>query len=458
MATTSIWKVEGWIGKVLGYAMNPDKTEAAPQEYEAHGIGEALLYVTNPDKTEQQLYVTGINCLPETSLAEMAATKRQYGKTGGIVAFHGYQSFAPGETTPAIAHEIGVALAKTLWEERFEVVVTTHLDKEHLHNHFVINSVSFADGKRFHRSTACYRAMREASDRLCREHQLSVIENPEPGRSKHYGEWRAEHDGKPTWRSLVKADIDEAIAQSTTRKRFFANLDALGYEVKTGKDISVRPPGKERFVRLARNFGEDYSYEGIDRRILANTMPKLEIKRTQKPANPPSKSRTPLPKGSIASLYRRYLFLFGGYATHTGNRRMHFLLREDLRHFDELASDLDLIVREGIDTLGDLKAYKANLTSRSSTLAHERTAIKRASRKSQEGVDKAGAERIADINDQLKTLRKEAASCKRIEERSAALPARIDAIERDSTPEKEESKHGRIRPSGRTTREDNTRR
>lgn len=216
MAVTSIWKVEGRLARVLGYAGNPDKAEGSPDEWELQGVGAAILYAADPGKTERQLYVTGVNCLPATALEEMNATKRQYGKTGGIVAFHGYQAFAPGETDPATAHEVGVALAQELWGGRFEVVVATHLDKAHLHNHFVVNSVSFADGRRFHRDAACYRAMREASDELCREHGLSVVESPGRGGARHHAEWRAEREGRPTWRSLVKADVDEAVGRAVS--------------------------------------------------------------------------------------------------------------------------------------------------------------------------------------------------------------------------------------------------
>ena len=203
------------------------------------------------------------------------------------MAFHGYQAFASGETDPATAHEVGVALAQELWGGRFEVVVATHLDKAHLHNHFVVNSVSFADGRRFHRDAACYRAMREASDELCREHGLSVVESPGRGGARHHAEWRAEREGRPTWRSLVKADVDEAVGRAASMRQFHANLRAMGYDVKVGKDISVRPPGKERFVRLRRNFGDAYSQEGIGARILANSRQRC-----------PSAGRGPLPRSA----------------------------------------------------------------------------------------------------------------------------------------------------------------
>ena len=328
MAVTSIWKVEGRLARVLGYAGNPDKAEGSPDEWELQGVGAAILYAADPGKTERQLYVTGVNCLPATALEEMNATKRQYGKTGGIVAFHGYQAFAPGETDPATAHEVGVALAQELWGGRFEVVVATHLDKAHLHNHFVVNSVSFADGRRFHRDAACYRAMREASDELCREHGLSVVESPGRGGARHHAEWRAEREGRPTWRSLVKADVDEAVGRAASMRQFHANLRAMGYDVKVGKDISVRPPGKERFVRLRRNFGDAYSQEGIGARILANSRQRLPLGRPR----PAPKERPPVPKGTLVSLYRRYMALLNGAKRQRApGGRAHFLLRGSAR-------------------------------------------------------------------------------------------------------------------------------
>lgn len=112
--------------------------------------------------------------------------------------------------------------------------------------------------------------MRKASDDLCQEYHLSVIEDPQPGKSKHYGEWRAEQEQRPTWRGMVRADVDEAIRQSMTERQFFDALRKKGYEIKVGKDISVRPPGKERFVRLVRNFGEEYSIDGIRERMLCS--------------------------------------------------------------------------------------------------------------------------------------------------------------------------------------------
>ena len=181
MATTAIWKVKGNLGQVVNYAANPDKTVFSPAELQ--GLRDVMNYTTQDYKTEEQRYVSGVNCIPEIARDEMMMVKRQFGKEGGIIAFHGYQSFAPGEVTPEQAHKIGVELARKLWGGRFQVIIATHLDKKHIHNHFVLNSVSFVDGKKYNDCKATYALMRQTSDELCREHGLSVIEKPEQGRS-----------------------------------------------------------------------------------------------------------------------------------------------------------------------------------------------------------------------------------------------------------------------------------
>lgn len=158
MATTKIWDVRGWLGQVVNYIENPEKTENTGfSEADIQGLRDVMNYATQDYKTEKQFYVSGINCLPETARQQMLLTKKRWVKEGGIVAFHGYQSFAPGEVTPELAHEIGLKLAKELWGDRFEVIVATHLDKAHLHSHFVLNSVSFLDGKRYNDCKATYK-------------------------------------------------------------------------------------------------------------------------------------------------------------------------------------------------------------------------------------------------------------------------------------------------------------
>ena len=229
-----------------------------------------------------------------------------------VVAYHGYQSFAPEECTPELAHELGLKLACQLWGERYQVLVATHLDKEnHLHSHFVINTVSFVDGKKFHRTGQDYRAMREASDTLCREYGLSIIETPQPGKSKHYAEHRAEQQGKPTWRSLIKRDVDAALRQSMTERQFFHAIQQMGYEVKVGADISVRPKGKERFFRLGRNLGETYTPAGIRRQLLEKSRPEREFRPQPRKVKFHGQMKPARKATGFRALYYHYCYLLG---------------------------------------------------------------------------------------------------------------------------------------------------
>jgi hypothetical protein len=244
MATTSIWAVKGWLGQVVIYVENPDKTanpvfyqKADMTESQTQGLSDVIDYAVQSRKTKladeraevRRHFITAINCQADTARDEMMATKKHFGKTEGVVAYHGYQSFAPGEATPDMAHEIGVKLARKLWGDRYQVIVTTHLDKSnHLHNHFVLNNVAMDNGKKYYRSEHDYWLMQHESDALCREYGLSVIEEPKRGQSKHYGERQAERTGKPTYRGLVKADLDRAIRESVTERQLWDNLYKKG--------------------------------------------------------------------------------------------------------------------------------------------------------------------------------------------------------------------------------------
>ena len=161
MATTKIWPVRGWLGQVVHYVENKEKTAGTVfTEQDIQGLRDVMDYALQDYKTEKQFYVSGINCIPDMARQEMLLTKKQFGKEGGIVAFHAYQSFKPGEVTPDQAHTLGKQLARELWGDRFQVLVATHLDKSHIHNHFVLNSVSYIDGKRYNDCKSTYALLR----------------------------------------------------------------------------------------------------------------------------------------------------------------------------------------------------------------------------------------------------------------------------------------------------------
>ena len=465
MATTSIWRVKGWLGKVVIYAENPEKT-ANPKFYADRELNEqdgqqltdVIRYAVNSEKTQEKgnedgtplhRFVSGINCSPATARDEMLAVKKRFGKKDGTVAYHGYQSFAPGEATPELAHEIGVKLATRLWGDRYQVIVATHLDKEnHLHNHFVLNTVSFVDGIKYHRTKKDYHDMQTVSDELCREYRLSVIENPQYGKAKQYGEWRAEQEQRPTWRGLIRADMDEAIRQSMTERQFFDTLRKKGYEVKIGKDISVRPPGKERFVRLMRNFGENYSIEQIRRRILSQT------RAEKKPPEPPRQVirvrlfgnlKTARKLTGFRALYVHYCYLLGIFPKNRpqqSRKRQHFLLREDLLKLDAITAETRLLIGHRIDTAEQLFCYRDKVSEKITALTEKRKQLYKAQRTA---AVKSDPEKTAEVKAQitalskeLAALRKEVVLCNSIAERSGVIQEKIKAVREDEQPERKE--------------------
>ena len=465
MATTSLWRVNGWLGKVVIYVENPGKTEnpaffekPGMSDAQAQGLSDVIEYAANQEKTQcedgilLQNFVSGVNCLPATAREEMLAVKKRFGKETGTVAYHGYQSFAPGEATPEVAHEIAVRLARQLWGDKYQVLIATHLDKEnHLHSHFVINTVSFVDGIKFHRTEKDYYDMRRVSDALCREYGLSVIEEPKPGKAKHYGEWRAEQEQRPTWRGLVRSDVDEAIRQSMTERQFYEALKKKGYEIKVGKDISVRPPGKERFVRLTRNFGERYSPEGIREQILRQDRPAKRGKASDKPDTPPR----PKAKG-FRALYYHYCYLLGVFPEkkpRDQNKRLHFLLREDLIKMDAISEEARLLARHQIDTAGQLSSYKKSVVTRIETVTAERKALYKKQRtvavKADEKALSQVKGQITALTAELKGLRKEVHLCDDIAVRSGVMSEKLKTIEAEEKSKgKEEKRDERIRRRG----------
>lgn len=473
MAVTSIWRVRAGLRQVVQYVKNPEKTDNPL--FTELALSDVIHYAIQQGKTAKtqvdeegveimQQFVSGVNCHPGTAIAEMTAVKKRFGKPDGIVAYHGYQSFAPGEATPEMAHEIGVKLAKRLWGDRYQVVVATHLDKKnHLHSHFVLNTVSFVDGIKYHRTAKDYHDMQAASDTLCREYGLSVIENPQRGKSKHYGEWRAEQEQRPTWRGIVRADVDEAIRQARTERQFFGNLRKKGYEIKMGKDISVRPPKKERFVRLERNFGSAYSIEGIRARILSQSRPERPLPEPEQEVRH-AKFRGDFQKaGKITgfrALYFHYCYLLGIFPKNRpqNRRRLHFLLREDLLKLEAISNESKLLVVNRIDTDEQLFSYKCSLERRIETLTSKRAELYRRRRTvavtSNPGALEAEKAEISTLSREVTVLRREVRLCDDIAVRSGVMREKIKAVREDAKSQgKEKQRNEQFRRRGGAGRE-----
>ncbi len=204
----------------------------------------ALQYVFNDKKSDKRMHVSGINCNAKRAYERMTATKKRFGKTGGNVAYHGYQSFQTGEVTPEEAHKIGLETARRMWGKKYEIVVPPHLNTDNLHNHFVVNSVSFKTGRKFENHISDHHKLHEISDAVCLEYGKSVLKEAEfyGGAKKDY--WPKQIGGM-SHRELLKADIDTALAQSTNFKAFELRLKDMGYEIQRDESFahySVKAP------------------------------------------------------------------------------------------------------------------------------------------------------------------------------------------------------------------------
>ena len=254
MAVTKIWAIKDSLQRVLDYAANPDKTE-----YDA--LAQTLHYAENDAKTklnESAQLVTGIHCRADHAWEDMQAVQERFGKTDGVVALHAYQSFREGEVTPEQCHEIGVALARKVWGKCFQVLVATHMNTDNLHNHFVINSVSYVDGKKYEQRRSQYAEFRAASDKLCREYGLSVVEQP--------------REKEPARYARMREAIDQACEDASIAEDFHRALYQQGYIFGSDPNrryatIRVRDGG--RAVRLYR-LGEEYDLPAIDDRLRGN--------------------------------------------------------------------------------------------------------------------------------------------------------------------------------------------
>ena len=274
MAVTKIWPIKNSFAAPIIYVQNSEKTlnpNADMSEESLQALEDVIEYAANEDKTEMKYYVSTVNCNKRCARDEFAMVKKRFGKEGGIVAFHAYQSFAPGEVNPSEAHSIGVELARRLWGDRFQIVVATHVNTAAVHNHLVINSISFKDGKRFHGCRETTGMLREMSDRICQEHGLSVIKNPKGQRVNTYL-YKMERAGMPTRYNVARQSIDEAIALSLTLEEFKAELKSRGYSYRFDpqrKYWTITPPGWKKPIRI-HQLGENYTRESIERRIYEN--------------------------------------------------------------------------------------------------------------------------------------------------------------------------------------------
>lgn len=362
MATTSLWKVDKRLDHVINYATDEEKTKNENEGGNFESIEKLLTYATNPDKTEKLFYTTGINCKVDNAVKEMQFIKKLYGKEKGILAFHGYQSFKEGEVTPEVAHEIGVRLAEEMWGDRFQVVISTHLNTDNIHNHFVINSVSFKDGYKYYSNFSNTALLRKTSDEICEEYELSVLEEKTCKSGINFENFYKKSMKESEYYKFTKEDIDYAIEHSWTYQEFIKNLKDMGYEVYfRANKISIRRYPYKRNIRIERAFGEEYSIENIKNKIFSRYPSREEVIKPKtydkRLFYKGSAKKLRKPKGIIA-LYYYYCYLLKVYPKKKLNYKLTPEMREEVKKMNNYSEQIRFICKYKLETINDIDNLK----------------------------------------------------------------------------------------------------
>ena len=358
MAITKIKGVKNNLSRVIDYISNDEKTNKEIYD----DLHNELEYIGEDYKTEKKLYVTGINCEAQSAYEEMMMIKKHYKKEKGNIAFHSIQSFAADEVTPDEAHEIGLQLAKEMWGDRFQVVVATHLNTKHIHNHFVINSVSFVDGKKYYDNRKNYAELRRLNDSLCKEHNISSIEEKKTKSGLYYPNY-LKNVSYNNYYTQAKQDLDYAIAIANNYDEFLKIMNNLNYEtiLRSGK-LSIRNNNYKRNIRIERYFGEDYSISNIKKQILGVYLPeKQSYYRNYYQRDNTLDFLFKMNSKGLALSYLKCLKIMNEYPTYTRKCRLSNSIKEEVARMDSFSKETILLVTNHIETEEDLNKYYLSL-------------------------------------------------------------------------------------------------
>ena len=431
MAVTGFWPIYKNLKATLDYADNPDKT--TDRRYLDDDLYAALSYAENDNKTDRKMYVGGINCSKQNAYAEMIAVQRRFGVRGKVVGYHGIQSFREGEVTPEEAFEIGKATARQMWGDRYQVLVTVHLNTDNVHCHFVVNPVSFKDGTKFQNKIGDHKELRRVSDEICREHGLSVLENSSfyGGNKKDY--WR-HNAGKKTHRDYLREDVEYCLTFATTPREFESQLFALGYMLDPVR-FSVKSKHWERSIRLANiGFSKEIVQAQLDRNAESRYhLFTLEYRPPYKPKKFPLEDELRKLEISINHSYDAATVLIDTlfYIIITviqiaAELADVMLLSPDLRAAEkdlkELIADYRFMQEQDIHTVADLQANINESKSQLSDLERERKTLGNRIRRPKSPEDEnQNKERRKAISKQMKPVRERLRRAEKILENSPHL-------------------------------------
>ena len=453
MATTGIWKIEKRLDNVIKYTTDVEKTvNGAYSNNNYYNLHNVIEYAEADYKTEKQFYVSGLNCSPETALEEMIITKKQFNKTNGILGFHAFQSFKEGEVTPEQAHAIGVKLAEEMWGDRFEVVVSTHLNTNHYHNHFVINSVSFVDGKRYYDKRETYAELRRISDSICEEYGLSVLKEKACRNSKiNYANYSKGTIERNNYYTIAKEDLDRAISQAYSYQDFEKLMKAMDYElIYRANKLSIRRSPYKKNIRIERYFGSDYSIDKITERIETTHSTRIpfieEYGRKKKIYNKPTYNKEK--RKGIYGLYIHYCYLLKVFPKKYPYQKLPPSIRADVRKMERISEETKLLVRNNLKTNEQFFSFKEQKSKELTNLLDKRSKLWYKHKKSKSKVEKDQLKKeIDEINKQIEPIRKEVVLCKEIEERTPKLEQNVNEFnqEQENQNRKEVEKNELIR-------------
>jgi hypothetical protein len=357
------------------------------------GLKNAIAYVMNGDKTEEQLLVATHLCTQASAYEDMTATKQRHGKTDGVQCYHLIQSFQPGEITPELALAVAQEFVQAHLSD-YETVIGVHVDKHHIHAHILFNSVNWRTGEKYHSNARTYYTqIRAISDRLCREHGLSVIAEPH-GKSMSYMEWLRQSKGQPTYRSMLEADLKIAMEDANDIGHFYMLMEHMGYEIKHRNRLGFRLQGQAHFMFPERQ-NPKYSEDGIRNYIDGN------LQAIEAGLKPVITYRTPYqpykkhPKYTgFLALYVHYLYILGKIQKQQYPPRMTPKLRKEVMRFAQLRAQFQFMQEHGIETEPQMRTFQAETEEKLKALTKQRT-ILNVQKKKQQPLFKALADEAA---------------------------------------------------------------
>ena len=456
MGIIFIKDIQSRLDKTISYIGNKKKTLNENYKEIFLDLHNALDYTVDDLKTEQKFYVDGINCRYENALNKMTETKKEWHKTDKILGYHIIQSFAPGKGTPESIHELGKEFARRAFGDRFEVVVATHLNTGCLHNHYVLNSVSFMDGKKYYDNNQSYARLREISDELCREYGLSVIENPKKRSHKPYDVYMAEKNGEWTKDAIIKRDIDECIFKTTSERGFYTEMRKLGYSFNFERKYpTISHPKFERPRRL-KTLGEGYTPQDIERRLMSKWQRyKIDIPEQD---NLVQEFFEPLDEPNYREVYVAFVTVVQYVKKNPNtNREIDKYLIDEMRKLDKLIEQQNLLCDNDIETPEQLEEFKTSCKSQIQECDEARNRLRKMLKAAERtGDEKEVAElkeHISNLTMKMRALRKDIRICDRIQEQEPKIENKINEIINDKE-RKEMSTDERFRRRSRTDRED----